>query len=346
MALPEEPVRMALPDESVRVAFYNVENFFDCEDDSLTADEEFLPGGLRGWTPTRFWQKAGHISRVLAYLRFPALVGLAEVENAACLSRLTRASPLKQAGYAYLHRESPDPRGIDVALLYNPYLFQPVYDTILVAHFDGQPNKRSRDVLVVKGLLYGVDTLFVLVCHLPSRLGGEKATSPLRRQVARGMRLYVDSLLRVNPASSIVIMGDFNDEADSPSLAVELGAMDPSTANDPPQTGWPQATATKPSEQQPTWAKIPLYNVTLGMKRLGVKGTHKHQASWAFLDHLLVSPSLLQCVDTAVVADPPFLLQTDKTWLGIKPFRTYHGMVWQGGYSDHLPLYLDIRQRP
>jgi predicted extracellular nuclease len=302
--------------QPLRLAFYNVENFFDCEDDSLTADEEFLPGGLRGWTPTRFWQKAGHISRVMAYLKFPVLVGLAEVENEACLSRLTRASPLKQAGYAFIHRESPDPRGIDVALLYNPYLFQPLHDTVLVARFDGQPTKRSRDVLVVKGYLYGVDTLHVLVCHLPSRLGGEKATSPLRRQVARTMRVYVDSLLTINPQTMVLIMGDFNDEADSPSLAVELGR------------------------------ESSLFNLTLLMRDQGIKGTHKHQSDWAFLDHILVSPALLERLDTVVVADPPFLLQTDKTWLGIKPFRTYHGMVWQGGYSDHLPLYLDVKSTP
>jgi predicted extracellular nuclease len=302
--------------EPLRLAFYNVENFFDCEDDSLTADEEFLPGGLRGWTPTRFWQKAGHISRVMAYLRFPALVGLAEVENAGCLRRLTLVSPLKQAGYAFVHKESPDPRGIDVALLYNPYLFQPLHDTVLVARFDKNPTKRSRDVLVVKGLLHGVGVLYVFVCHLPSRLGGEKATSPLRRQVARGMRVYVDSLLKDNPQAMVLIMGDFNDEADSPSLALELGSGSS------------------------------LYNLTVPMRDQGVKGTHKHQANWGFLDHLLVSQALLSRVDTAVVADPPFLLQADKTWLGIKPFRTYHGMVWQGGYSDHLPLYLDVKTKP
>lgn len=302
--------------EPLRLAFYNVENFFDCEDDSLTADEEFLPGGLRGWTPTRFWQKAGHISRVMAYLRFPALVGLAEVENAGCLSRLTLVSPLKQAGYAFVHKESPDPRGIDVALLYNPYLFQPLHDTVLVARFDENPTKRSRDVLVVKGLLHGVGVMHVFVCHLPSRLGGEKATSPLRRQVARSMRVYVDSLLKVDPQAMVLIMGDFNDEADSPSLALELGSGSS------------------------------LSNLTLPMRDQGVKGTHKHQANWGFLDHLLVSQALLSRVDTAVVADPPFLLQADKTWLGIKPFRTYHGMVWQGGYSDHLPLYLDVKPKP
>lgn len=325
-----------MPIEPVRLAFYNVENFFDCEDDSLTADEEYLPGGIRGWTPTRFWQKAGHISRVMACLQFPALVGLAEVENAACLSRLTRASPLKQANYAFIHRESPDPRGIDVALLYNPYLFQPLHDTVLVARFTGQPDKRSRDVLVVKGYLYGVDTLHVLVCHLPSRLGGEKATDPLRRQVAKGMRAYVDSLLRVNTQALVVIMGDFNDEADNPSLAVELGAVHP-TPSVEQTTARADLGATKPA---------PLYNLTLPMRDQGVKGTHKHQANWAFLDHILVSPALCNLVDTAVVVELPFLLQADKTWLGIKPFRTYHGMVWQGGYSDHLPLYLEVQSKP
>lgn len=321
------PEASTFSDQAVRLAFYNVENFFDCDDDSLTADEEYLPGGLRGWTPTRFWKKAGHIGRVLAYLRFPVLVGLAEVENAACLYRLTRVAPLKQAGYAFVHHESPDPRGVDVALLYNPYCFQPLHDTVLTTRFEGLPDKRSRDVLAVKGYLFGFDTLHVLVCHLPSRLGGEKATDPLRRQVARQMRHYVDNLLRVNPNACILVMGDFNDTADRPSLAVELGAVHPSVA--------------------PTAGNCPsLFNLTLAMTPRRVKGSHKHQAHWGFLDHLLVSPALRARVDTAGVGEPAFLLRPDPTWLGIKPFRTYHGMQWQDGYSDHLPLFLELRQSP
>jgi endonuclease/exonuclease/phosphatase family metal-dependent hydrolase len=319
--------------EGLRIAFYNVENLFDTDDDSLTQDEEFLPWGIRGWTPTRFWAKAGNIARVLAVLDFPALVGLAEVENAACLSKLTRTSPLKTAGYSFVQYESPDARGVDVGLLYNPYLFTPVYHTPLRISFPENPEKKTRDVLYVRGFLYGFDTLHVYVCHFPSRLGGEKATEALRCHVASRIRAHIDSVLLRSPAAKVVVMGDFNDYPDSKSLRLLVkgtkgGAISGRMVNlmDNARVGQKGSTA-KGSNG----------------KSAAVKGTHKYQADWSYLDQFVVSDSLDALISIVRVCNNSFLLEPDKRWLGEKPFRTYNGMVWQGGYSDHLPIVMELR---
>lgn len=305
--------------EVVRIAFYNVENLFDTEDDSLTQDEEYLPAGIRGWTPTRFWNKAGNIARVLAVLQFPALVGMAEVENAACLDKLTRVSPLKTAKYAYVHHDSPDPRGVDVCLLYNPYLFTPLHHQPIRITFVDNPGKKTRDVLYVRGVLYGVDTLHVYVCHFPSRLGGEKATESLRCQVATYIRAHIDSVLARSPAAKVVVMGDFNDYPDSRSLQLLVKGAKGGRAS------------------------TEMVNVMNRCKGTAVKGSHKYQSDWGFLDQFVVSDSLAARITSVRVCDNAFLLQPDKAWFGEKPFRTYNGMVWQGGYSDHLPVVMELK---
>jgi len=317
-------------EETVRIAFYNVENLFDTDDDSLTQDEEYLPSGIRGWTPTRFWNKAGNIARVLAVLDFPALVGMAEVENDACLSKLTRASPLKTAGYAYVHYDSPDPRGIDVALLYNPYLFTPLRHHPIHIEFPDNPDKKTRDVLYVCGVLFGVDTLHVYVCHFPSRLGGEKATESLRCYVASCIRAHIDSVLAVSPAAKVVVMGDFNDYPDSKSLQLLVNGR---------KGG---AVSTAVSGRMVNLMDSGKVTTVKGTK---ANGTHKYQAEWGYLDQVLVSDSLVPLLASIRVCDNAFLLQPDKTWFGEKPFRTYNGMVWQGGYSDHLPVVMTIRTK-
>jgi len=319
----------------LRIAFYNVENLFDTDDDSLTQDEEYLPSGIRGWTPTRFWAKAGNIARVLAVLDFPALVGIGEVENAVCLSKLTRASPLKTAGYAFVHYDSPDPRGIDVALLYNPYLFTPLHHRPLRISFPGLPDKKTRDVLYVCGVLYGVDTLHVYVCHFPSRLGGEKATDELRCYVASCVRTHIDSVLATSPAAKVVVMGDFNDYPDSKSLLLLVNGANAETGANT-ETG---ANASKAGA-----ASKRMVNLMNRCQKASVNGTHKYQAEWGYLDQVLISDSLMPLLTSIRVCDNSFLLEPDKGWMGVKPFRTYNGMVWQGGYSDHLPVVMTLRK--
>jgi len=309
--------------DGFRVVFYNTENYFDCRHDSLKSDEEFLPGGIRGWTPSRYFHKAGNIARVLAAVgedEFPEIVGLAEVENDACLKTLVYSSPLKNAGYSFVHEESEDPRGVDVCLLYNRYMFQLIDHQVLNITFEGEPFKKTRAILHVWGKTSSGDSLHLYVCHFPSRLGGETESETYRRQVAKRLRSSVDSVFAQQPKANIVIMGDFNDFPSNLSLSTDLQASDPLKA---------------PAEAR-------LYNLMLPLDGVPGIGTNKQQSDWGILDQLIVSTNLLVKTSGAHIFSPDFLLQEDERWLGKKPFRTYNGMVYQGGYSDHLPVWLDL----
>jgi len=310
---------------SLRVVFYNVENLFDCEDDTLKNDEEFLPHGWKGWTPERLWTKLGHLARVIAVSGknqscpdqsvFPSLVGLAEVENDACLDLLTKASPLKNAGYRYIHYESPDARGIDVCLLYQPYVFQPLLSRPIRVVFPREPEKTTRDLLYVVGRVMGRDTLHVIVCHLPSQSGGEAETATYRHQAAALLRSVADTLFRRHPQAFLLIMGDFNDAPDSPTLTSPLSTSLPA---------------------------FELTNLMHAWTTTSNFGTYKYQSTWSIFDQLLVSASLLSHVGPSFRIEAPFLLIPDEQWLGNKPFRTYQGSQYQAGYSDHLPVGVDI----
>lgn len=309
--------------DGFRMMFYNVENFFDCEHDSLKNDTDFLPGGIRGWTPTRFWKKTGQIARVIAAIgedRFPEIVGLAEVENENCLQSLIRKSPLKNAGYSSVHVESADARGIDVCLLYNRYLFSVDHYASIRITFPENPDKRTRDVLYVCGKTHTNRILHLFVCHFPSRLGGELESESTRRTVAQLIRTKVDSLFSLDEKSNVLIMGDFNDYPQNKSLFEDLKAERPDMI--------PERTH--------------LYNLMLPLCGNPETGTNKFQAEWGILDQLIVSGSLLERTRGAQIFSPDFLLVQDERWLGRKPYRTYHGMSYQGGYSDHLPVYTDL----
>jgi len=309
--------------DGFRVMFYNVENFFDCNHDTLKNDFEFLPGGIRGWTPTRFWKKAGQIAKVAAAVgedKFPEIIGLAEVENENCIQSLLRGSPLKNAQYSYVHLESSDTRGVDVCLLYNRYLFKVMDYKALTVHFKEEPEKKTRDVLYVFGNTYSGDTLHFFVCHFPSRLGGALESETYRRQVAVMIRQKVDSIFRIEKCPNILIMGDFNDYPTDRSLSLDLKAAQPVSSPEPGQ----------------------LYNLMLPFDGNPEVGTNKHLADWGILDQLLVSGTALNHTKGSHIFDADFLQIQDERWLGRKPFRTYHGMAYQGGFSDHLPVYADF----
>ena len=309
--------------DGLRVMFYNVENFFDCKHDSLKSDFEFLPGGIRGWTPARFWKKTGQIAKVISAVgenKFPEIVGLAEVENENCIQSLIKGSPLKNAGYSSVHDESSDSRGIDVCLLYNRYLFTVIRHISFRVVFPENPGKRTRDVLYVCGRTSSGQVLHLFVCHFPSRLGGELESENSRRTVAKMIREKVDSIFLVQKESDILIMGDFNDYPANRSLSVDLMAGIP---------------VSNPENHK-------LYNLMLPFSGNPDVGTNKYQAEWNILDQMMVSGSLLKRTEGAHIFDADFLLIQDERWLGRKPFRTYHGMAYQGGFSDHLPIYADF----
>jgi len=309
--------------DGIRVMFYNAENFFDCNHDSLKNDYEFLPGGIRGWTPTRFWKKAGNIAKVVAAVggdKFPEIIGLAEVENENCIQSLLRGSPLKNATYSYVHEESPDTRGVDVCLLYNRYLFEVLNHKALTVTFKNEQDKKTRDVLYVFGKAYPNDSLHIFISHFPSRLGGALESEIYRRQVATMIRQKIDSLFCLYPNPKIIVMGDFNDYPTDRSLSMDLKAGSPEIVPD----------------------SMKIYNLMLPLDGNPEQGTNKHLADWGILDQILVSGELLRHSRGVHIFDADFLLLEDQRWLGRKPFRTYHGMVYQGGFSDHLPVYVDF----
>lgn len=309
-----------------RVMSYNVENLFDLDDDSLTHDEEYLPGGLRGWNYARYRRKLIHIGRVLVAGGWnpPAVVGLCEIESRRAMIDLTQYSPIKNLGYKFIHYESPDARGVDVAMLYQPEFFRPLHHQPVRIHFPHAPASRTRDILYVAGKVPTGDTLHCFVCHFPSRLGGELESEQNRIFVASVVREKVDSIFSVNNNALIVIMGDFNDYPDNHSLLNVLKAKEYETV------------------------QSQLVNLMFPLHKAG-KGTHKHAGEWGALDQLIVSRTLLNPGSAfytlpggAVILSPSFLLTEDKHYLGQQPFRTYLGMKYQEGYSDHLPVYIDF----
>ena len=291
----------------------NCENLFDTVHDSLKNDMEFLPESNYHWTRTRYWRKVNHLSQEIIALgeltpqwHLPDLVALCEVENDSVMIALTKRSLLRKAGYEYVMTDSPDERGIDVALLYQPTSFRLLsYYPIRIKQLpDARP---TRDVLYAKGILINDDTLHVFVVHAPSRRGGEQASRPYRLQVASQLSHSVDSLYALNDSAKILIAGDFNDYDDSPAL--------------------------KFLEQHH------LINISKGAKgRNGAKATYRYHGEWRSLDQMLCSQALAIQNNGCEIGDLPFLLEDDEKYGGKKPFRTYLGPRYLGGYSDHLPL--------
>ena len=301
---------------SLTVMFWNVENFFDPFDDPEKEDETFTPAGDNRWTWQRFLKKRNDIAKTVisvgdVFETSPALIGLCEVENRMVLRQLITKSPLAEDDeYGFIHRESPDRRGIDVALLYKKDIFRPVLtDSLRIDEF------ATRDILYVKGILYGIspfrtgDTLHIFINHWPSKLGGASQTSGRREAVTSCLVRFLDSLLAESAEKDILIMGDFNE--------------------------------TEPSITTPGISRL------CPRKGLGngfyPPGTLKYKGKWEQIDHYFISSPLTRFNVEETIYAPAFLLEEDKAFLGRKPRRTYVGPRYKGGISDHLPIILTIR---
>ncbi len=318
---------------SFRVMWYNVENLFDTLDNPQTDDNEFTPSGARRWTNKRYNHKLVQLSKaIMAAGEWQplALIGLCEVENLTVLEQLLYRTPLREQGYVSLITGESDARGIHVAMLFQPRLFRLIDHVSIPVHFRKNSRKTTRDILHAWGEIHSGDTLDVLLVHFPSRYGGEKESETYREDAARLLRQVYDSLstLRIDP--HILIMGDFNDMQENKALKKIL-------------------------ETHPIKAPFHLmarndilYNILGEADHPYVKGTHKYQGEWSRLDHLMVNGSLLQkgslriLPESVRIFSPDFLLTEDKTWRGVRPFRTYYGYKYEGGYSDHLPLIADF----
>ncbi len=322
-----------MPSEQInRIVFYNVENLFDTDDDPLTNDDEFLPYGPKGWNMGKFKAKINNIAKTLIAVGEwtpPIIVGLCEIENLQVLQALTEQTPLYRLNYKVIHEESIDSRGIDVALLYREGYFFPIAHQQFRITFPEQPDKTTRDILYVKGTLPSEDTLHLFVNHWPSRFGGKLSSEAYRIQAARLLKLKVDSLLTHIPEANIIMMGDFNDEPHNTSITENLQVTDYNGSIEPNHL---YGLISKKSMNKPL-----------------AQGTLKYQGNWFIFDQIIVSSALLTnnhlLINDKVagVFSAEWLLEEDATYLGHKPKRTYAGYRYLGGYSDHLPVYVDLK---
>jgi endonuclease/exonuclease/phosphatase family metal-dependent hydrolase len=313
-----------------RVMFYNVENLFDTVDDPKKNDKDFLPEGAMHWTAGRYRNKLNNIAKVITSAGewdTPALVGLCEVENEKVIKDLTQYSPLRKMNYRYVVTNSPDTRGIDVALLYQREKFKYLDHKNYTIKFPYNANKHTRDILHVTGQVSTKDTLDVFVCHFPSRRGGETESEPDRLYVASIIKSKSDSLMRVRKNACIVIMGDFNDEPSNRSISQVLKA---------------QPVSKDVFRQN-------LYNLFSSFEKRKNTGSYKFQKEWNMLDQIIVSGNLITgnrsikvLPHTATIFHRDFMLVDDKTNGGKRPKRTYHARKHEGGYSDHLPVFVDF----
>ncbi len=319
--------------EKFRVMFYNVENLFDTEKDPHKNDNEFLPTSKKHWDKKKYNQKLTNIAKVISSAGewdIPALVGLCEVENERVMKDLTQYSPLKSQSYKFVITDSEDARGIDVALLYQPDQFKLISYCSYKIPFKSK-QKTSRDILYVSGKIKSGDTLDIFVCHYPSRRGGEKSSEPDRIRASEVLRQKTDSLYMLRKQSNIIIMGDFNDEPSNISIYNTLSAKPYNNK------------LSKDSKQ------LELYNLFYHFEKKEMKGSHKYQGHWGMLDQVIVSRRLLErsssfriTNESPKIYDPEFLLTEDKSHGGKRPKRTFFGMQYEAGFSDHLPVITDF----
>ena len=310
--------------ECMTVMFYNTENLFDTDDDPEKDDDDYTPEGDFHWTRKRYFNKLDAVSKVIVAAdedNAPGLVGLCEVENETVLTDLTSRSALRAAGYRFVMTDSPDLRGIDVALLYRRTCFQYISHESLGVSLVPLKNTPTRDVLHVMGRIASGDTLDIYVCHWPSRIGGVEQTEPLRMRAASVVRRSVDDVFAERRKPYVIIMGDLNDGPGAQALTDGLG--------------------TKPYREAVSLDDRNLVSVMDGL----TDGSYRYEGYWDQYDQFVVSASLLNglgCTEikSARVFDFDFLLEDDNDYGGQKPMRTFHGRKYQNGYSDHLPIGL------
>jgi len=291
----------------LRIVSYNTENLFHPDNDSLTLDDDFTPEGRYHWTPGRYYEKLHHLTEVITAIggwQRPAIVGLMEVEDDQCLADLSRSLRIYgRPDYCYLHHDGPDQRGIDVALLYDSTQVTLLSCSYLPVDL-GEGNRPTREILLGEFVSSASDdTLACFICHFPSQLGGAAASQYRRDSAWAVLNRAVDSILYRFPDALILAMGDFN---------------------------------SAPRESVPNLSYLAATSDI-------VAGTHYYQGHWSSLDQFYASPSLIRRCSNIKIFASDWLLENDDKYLQTRPRRTYIGPRYHGGYSDHLPIYLDIR---
>ena len=311
------------------IAFYNVENLFDTVDDPENGgDNEFLPTATKQWTTERYEHKLNNIAEVIKGMNYPIIMGLCEVENKKVVEDITKVATLSNYQYEVIHEQSPDHRGIDVALIYQPSVFELLeWKTFQVDIPDEQiANFTTRDILLVKGQIE-TSIVYIFVNHWPSRSGGAVASEPRRTFVAAELRKAVDELQESDPDAKIIIMGDLNDEPTNKSVAEILQAK---------------------TSKNTSIVSTDLYNCTSDLDDAG-EGSYNYQGNWQMIDQIISTGNLLNTDAPLSVSN--FQVYKEGKLLfnhpdnGLTPDRTYGGDNYFGGYSDHLPVYLEINMQ-
>lgn len=309
------PVR----DDMQTVAFYNIENLFDVFDDKHTNDEDFLPTSIKKWTPKRYENKLRKIGYAITNIgrketgKHPSLIGLAEVENAKVLEDLIESKHLKNCNYDFVHYDSLDERGIDVALIYDKNAFEVISSepfTVELTDDDGTPDY-TRDVLLVSGLMDG-ETIHVIVNHWSSRREGEKETEHKRFASSDKVGEIISNLRFEDEHAKIIVMGDFNDDPHSNSIKRLVNGFN-------------------------------LFNPMETLRSFD-RGTTNYNRQWNLFDQIIISTNFFRTSNdlyeysSANIFDEEFLKLFEGKYKGT-PYRTYVGKKYKGGYSDHFPVY-------
>lgn len=316
--------------EVLSVAFYNVENLFDTQNDPNTRDDDRTPEGRDRWTEDLYRKKVKNIAKVLSEIgkettgKPPVVIGLCEVENREVIEDLINTAVLKPYNYGVVHVDSPDERGIDVALIYQKNHFLPIsFTSHALKLFDKEKGTRdyTRDQLLVYGLLEK-EPLHIMIHHWPSRNGGQQRSEPNRLKAAALNKHVVDSILRQNPKSNIINMGDFNDGPSNKSLSEVLKTSD---------------------DKRTVFKKNLLYDPFRIYHKKGM-GTYCYRGNWNVLDQIHVSGGLLKTKKRewqfwkAGIFNKAYLVNKEGRYKGY-PFRSFAGGRFLGGYSDHFPVY-------
>lgn len=310
------------------IAFYNLENLFDTvPNNPLGRDLEFTPGGKNRWDGNKYWSKINNMAYSISQMKTkttpmgPACIGVSEIENRSVLEDLVKADAIKDLNLQVIHHDSPDLRGVDVGLLYNPRFFKPINVTNHTLDL-GFP---TRDQMCVVGLLGG-SRVGIIVNHWPSRRGGKSGIN--REKAALLSKHIADSLTKVDPNIGVIIMGDLNDDPSDKSCAEVLGAV--KKPGDCRKGGF----------YNPFWEKLDK----------GI-GSYIYRGGWDLFDQIIINWNLLhgECgleFRKAEVLNKEFLKQEDGQYKG-SPKRTFSGGVWTNGYSDHFPteifLYKEVK---
>ncbi|MFA5327596.1 MAG: endonuclease/exonuclease/phosphatase family protein [Prolixibacteraceae bacterium] len=304
------------------VVSYNVENLFDTVGDPKIPDEEFLPESEKQWTAERYQKKLNDLSEVISEINpkeLPEIVGLIEIENQTVLEDLIHTAKLNNQ-YGIVHEESPDYRGIDVALIYRRDAFKEIMHETLPVVFPDDPDFKTRDILHVTGKIRN-KTVHIFENHWPSRIGGEDKTEPKRVLAATVLKNKVDQILAANPKARIIIMGDMNDEPANKSMDVTLGAKSPESGAE-------------------------LVNLMIPDDKSDL-GTYFYRGNWNMLDNIIVSKRLMNAKNMRIEDSKGFIFRND--WMiytnkngDQSPNRTYVGKKYVAGVSDHFPVYFKM----